>query len=60
MEGQHTQEDTRERDVRVRDDTLASLGVLDDTGLGLAVLFSDQGRDVGLESSGTETEGDDT
>ena len=58
--GQHTQEDTRERNVWVRDDALASLGVLDDTGLGLAVLFSDQGRDIGLESSGTETEGDNT
>jgi hypothetical protein len=53
-------ENSRKSDVRVRDNTLASLSILDDTRLSLAVLLSDQGRDISLESTSAETKCDNT
>lgn len=53
-------EDTRDGNVGVRDDTLASLLIDDNTGLGLLVLLGNQRRDVGLESAGSKPKNDDT
>ena len=53
------QEDTRERNVRIGDHSLASLRVLDHTRLGLTVLLRDQRRNIRLESTGSEAEGND-
>jgi hypothetical protein len=52
--------DTRKGDVGVRDDALACLGIQNHARLRLAVLLSDQRRDISLESTGSETQGNDT
>lgn len=53
------QKDTREGDIGIRDDTLASLLVDDHTRLGLLVLLGNKWGDVGLESTGTKSENND-
>jgi len=54
------EEDTRERDVGVGNGALAGLGIDDHTQFGLLILLRDQGRDVGLESTGSKPKANDT
>jgi hypothetical protein len=49
------QEDAGDSNIRIRDDTLASRRILNHSRPGLTVLLSDEGRDIGLESTGSET-----